>query len=141
METFDVVTTVKLPKQRIQDLLVGLFENGCSSWLLEIGDYVLPGGLIRNDFRRGGKMQGAEYYHPSQIVPVTEGCTLFLFVENPNAEGRMKFDLNVASIQKGLEVMASKFPTHFGNILSENDDAGTADIFGQCVVYGDMVYC
>lgn len=45
-----------------------------------------------------------------------------------------------AEVQKGLDVMASKYPSHMGDFLSENHDAETADVWWQCVVLGDIIY-
>jgi hypothetical protein len=142
-DQFNIVATVAVPKQRVQDLLVGWFENGYSSWTRKIGEYKLPEGLSRDDFKEGGKMQGESYFHPSQIVPVTEGCTLILVVDDPDGDddgSAIEFPLNLETIQKGLQVMAEKYPSHFADILAENDDANTADIFGQCVVYGEEIF-
>lgn len=44
------------------------------------------------------------------------------------------------SIEKGLQVMADKYPRHFNDIITENDDAETADVFVQCAVLGEVVF-
>lgn len=36
--------------------------------------------------------------------------------------------------------MAEKWPRHFGNFISENEDAETGDVFIQLALLGDIVY-
>ena len=36
--------------------------------------------------------------------------------------------------------MAEKYPRQWKKFIDENDDADTSDIFGQCVVYGEIIY-
>lgn len=48
--------------------------------------------------------------------------------------------LNLAKIKRGLTVMAKKYPKHFADFLTENDDADTADVFLQCALLGEVVY-
>lgn len=38
---------------------------------------------------------------------------------------------------EGLTIMAQKFPHLFGEILNDNSDAPCADIFLQCVLFGE----
>ncbi len=45
-----------------------------------------------------------------------------------------------ANIMVGLQKMASQRPTQFADIINENDDAGTADIFLQLVALGEEIY-
>lgn len=142
-EAFASVTVTKtVTKRQVQNLLVGLFENGCSSWFLGVQARRLPDNLMRSDFKEGGKMQDPDcYFHPYQIIPVTEGCALALTVENPLSDKPLKFWMGPAEIRKGVEVMASKYPRHFQDWMEENDDAITSDIFGQCIVYGEEIFC
>lgn len=138
---FSVIVKREIPRKRVQDLLVGLFENNYSPWLLAIQGRNFAPGLTLRDFKKGGKMTDPEdYYTSSQIIPVTEGCGLVLRVDNPNGESSILFTLDIAAIQKGLQIMADQYPRHFQDILDENDDANTSDIFGQCICYGEEIF-
>lgn len=48
--------------------------------------------------------------------------------------------LDKASLERGIQVMADKYPKHFSNFMNENDDAETGDIFVQCCLFGKIVY-
>jgi hypothetical protein len=43
-------------------------------------------------------------------------------------------------VTKGLEIMATKYARHFADLVSENDDADTHDVFLQCALFGEVVY-
>jgi hypothetical protein len=44
------------------------------------------------------------------------------------------------NIESGLQVMADKYPKHFADFMSEEDDCVTADVFLQCCLFGDIIY-
>jgi len=138
-----ITTKVDVQKKDVQNLLVGLFENNYSPWLREIKSKKFAEGYTFTDFRVGGKMQDMkDYYHWSQIIPVTEGCSLTLSVDDPNSDkgGEKDVILDCESICRGLQVMATKYREHWENFIYKDDDAITADVFGQCCVYGEVFY-
>ena len=51
-----------------------------------------------------------------------------------------KHHLTLADIQKGLETMRDKYPHHWADLVEENDDLITGDVFLQCAVFGELVY-
>lgn len=48
--------------------------------------------------------------------------------------------LDKAALERGIQAMAEKFPSHFSDFMNENDDAITGDVFVQCCVFGDTIY-
>lgn len=48
--------------------------------------------------------------------------------------------LDYPAIERGLQVMAEKYPRHFADFVQENGDATTGDVFVQCALLGDIVY-
>lgn len=130
-------------KKDIQDILTGLFENNYSPWLREIKSKSFAEGFNFTDFRQNGRMQDPkDYYHWSQIIPVTEGCSLTLSVDDPDSDTGSEKDviLDVEAIRRGLQIMATKYRNHWEDFIYKNDDATTADVFGQCCVYGEVFY-
>lgn len=45
-----------------------------------------------------------------------------------------------ANLLAGLKTMATKFPDRFAQIIEDNTDAPCADVFLQCVVFGEEKY-
>ena len=50
------------------------------------------------------------------------------------------FPLTYASMCKAMELMAQEYPHHMNDLLSENDDAITADVFLQLALFEDVIY-
>jgi hypothetical protein len=44
------------------------------------------------------------------------------------------------SLEAGLQLMAKKYPKHFNDFMSINEDAITGDVFLQLVVLGEVIY-
>lgn len=44
------------------------------------------------------------------------------------------------ALLNGLNIMAAKAPKHFADLVNENDDAITHDVFMQMVVFGEIIY-
>lgn len=48
--------------------------------------------------------------------------------------------LSCNTLAWGLGIMADKYPNHFGDLLSENDDADTHDVLLQCALFGETIF-
>jgi hypothetical protein len=71
--------------------------------------------------------------------PLNAGGSLIITsYEDPDGINGVKawrFDLEAA--QRGLQLMAEKYPHHYADFMAENDDATTGDVFLQlCSVRG-----
>jgi hypothetical protein len=128
-------TTIEVDNEKIKGILCCAFEGGVNYWA-EIEDYEIVKGCTYEDFRKDGKFQTKDYWHPCQIIPLVEGCAVIV----KDVEADKLLTLNLQAIHKGIEVMAKKYPQHFGNFLSENSDAVTGDVFLQCCLFGEIIY-
>lgn len=136
-QPIEVKATIKFTDEQIMGLLRSGFEGGVGYWC-RIEDYKFADGLTYDDFREGGKMQGKTYWHPCQLVPLTPGCAVICIEHEEEDPKPLK--LNRPKIEVGLQLMADKFPRHFGNFMNENHDAETGDVFIQLCLLGDVVY-
>lgn len=136
---FTVIQEIDLEK--IRGLLCCAFEGGSNYWY-DIKKCNYPTGLKGKDYAEGGKGQGAkEYWHWAQLVPTQEGGSLIITSkEDDEINGAKEWTLDRAAIERGLAVMAEKYPRHYGDFLAENEDATTGDVFLQCCVFGELVY-
>jgi hypothetical protein len=48
--------------------------------------------------------------------------------------------LNLPALHQGLQVMAEKCPNYFRDLMNDNDDAFTADVFLQCCLWGEVIF-
>lgn len=131
---FNVVATVAVSKSKVQNLLVSAFEGGCD-WITKLKS-VRPETHNPADFEEGGIHYDADF-HDNLVY-------LYPFIEGYGLEIKADFDertflLNTTSIQKGLELMAQNEPRHFKDVIEDNDDATTAEVFLQLAMMGEVV--
>lgn len=108
--------------ETLESLIVGALEGGSNYWYQiekrigpKVGKYAVDqvmkgGGFVISDEREMGPEE--------------------------KKIGR----LTLVSCRKALTLMALHHPRHFSNIITENDDAETADVFLQLAVLGEVIY-
>src|SRR5947208_2364463 len=136
MKGGETYMTMKITKEislhDISSLLVSAFEGGSNNW------YMIEKEIEPQTWEYGYKMkpdQAAYWYHD---YPLNPGGALIISDMENKKHGKMRLDK--AAIQKGLEIMAAKYPYHFGNFIAEEYDAITGDVFLQCCLFGDVIY-
>jgi len=130
----------KISDDRLRCLLCSALEGGSNYWYMHVRNE-FPPGVTYADFREGGRLTLAEYWHPLELIPFVEGCAIFITTEAAGDEGdTTERRLDRAALLRGIEIMAAKYPRHFANVVSENDDAETGDVFLQCCLFGEIVY-
>lgn len=139
MTGFMVPTEVSL--EIVRNLLCCAFEGGSNYWY-DIAKAVPPPGLTLKDYEDGGKGQDAKsYWHWSQLIPTQEGGQLIITSKEGDViNGNKKWTLDRNTIQQGLVTMREKYPSHFGDVISENEDATTGDVFLQSCLFGVLIY-
>lgn len=133
---------VRIPVNRLIDLLIGAFEGGSNYWIDEV-QIVYPPGVTtasgREMLRVAGREMGLNDYivenNPLYVAPFVDGCGIEI-VEQEKGSKQPKL-LTLESIEAGLQIMASgNLSFHFSDIIGENDDATTV----QLAVFGELVY-
>jgi hypothetical protein len=123
----EVNAKIRIPNQKIQDLIVTALEGACRYW----ASYKFP-----TDWKKE--------YGSYEKIPFKDGNIEVFDVETDELLGY----LNRASIKVGLQLMADRkdmkgkqIPArHFRNLAADNDDAETADVFMQLAVMGEIVF-
>jgi hypothetical protein len=69
--------------------------------------------------------------------PLNEGGSIGIVSTEPSST---VFRLDLKSIRRGLEDLATKYPRHFADLVNENTDAITADVLLQCCLFGELIY-
>lgn len=127
----------QLTVSQMRNMLVNAFEGGSNSWYM-IEDHILPAGATIEDFCKGGRYQPkGGYHHWSQLVPTVPGGALL--VKGDDHGGIVA--LNLTALKAGAKVMRDKYPRNYLDIIEGNDDSETGDIFLQCAMYGELIYC
>lgn len=131
-----VPVTVNVKLDAVTNLIVSALEGGSSYWLRQYG-------YLHGDGREidGGRVDG--YEGPAYSVGEfwADGNRVRFTYDNPGeGEDLLTKDVGLAEIISGLNTMASKYGSHFSDVMTENDDAITADVFIQCVIFGEIIY-
>jgi hypothetical protein len=69
--------------------------------------------------------------------PLNDGGSLGIVSTEPTSD---VFRLDLKSIGRGLDALATKYPRHFADLINENTDAITADVLLQCCLFGELIY-
>ena len=51
-----------------------------------------------------------------------------------------KHHITLDNVRKGLELMRDQYPHHYADLVEEEDDAITGDVFLQLAVFGELIY-
>ena len=122
--------TMDIPDQRIQDLLTSALEGGSNYWYI-IKKYNYPPGQTKQSL-------GIEFPHIE--LPFKGGSLLIGDREAEKGDTTYDKILDRAAINQGMKLMAEKYPKHYSDFLSENDDAATGDVFLQLTLFGEVVF-
>lgn len=136
MAQIQITQTIDLG--RVADMLCNALEGGSNYWY-EITDKVEP-RIWSLDERPNTKNPDVHYLH---YYPLNEGGALLITdgaADEPDLNEETAVRLDLDAIKMGLQIMANKYPSHFGDFKNDNDDANTADVFLQCCVWGEVVF-
>ncbi len=62
------------------------------------------------------------------------------YLDKDNDQEACSMKVNSKRIRKGWSIFKNKYPTHFSVALQEKHDLETADIFLQCICFGEIIY-
>ena len=124
---------IHVSHQQIADQMVAAIEGGYAPWLGTVDADAATKALATDDvWYADAKVWGGAFEVTIQCDdPETEeddgGHTLTKVIHGED-------------IERGLAVMAAKYQRQFAQMTSDDGDAITAQLFLQCVVYGEEVY-
>lgn len=122
-----IALTAKVDWDKIVNAIIGAFEGGSTYWLRS-ADYVYePDGV-----------KGNPLYAETEFW--AKGGRMMLTFDDPDGDDLASKEIGIDEIRKGLRDMATESPRHFGDLLSENDDAITHDVFIQHVLFSKVIY-
>lgn len=130
---------VTVSDKRIAELLCTGFEGGMTGQWCRIMKTRKPKKVrfVLDEGRKDGKSW------PFYDYPVIGGAVICRLDDGSADETDEKYTplvLDRAAIDRGLKLMAQKYPKHWGDFMNENDDAVTGDVAIQCCLLGDLVY-
>lgn len=142
----DYSITLKIPAERIANLMTSAIESGDPVTTASKGGWCW--GVYYKTIDTEPPAVGPWYVDPAfwasnfqiQIVEVADEDIYDRKLDEAGniASGSLKVHTVCRRhFVEGLTIMAQKFPHLFGEILNDNSDAPCADIFLQCVLFGE----
>lgn len=124
-----VQMTATVEWERITNAIIGAFEGGSTEWAGSAEYTFTPDGVTGNPLY-------------AEDLFWAKGGRLRLTYDDPESdEGALaQKEIGLLEIRAGLRSMAEKSTRHFNDLLTENDDAITHDVFLQHVIFGEIVY-
>lgn len=132
---FAVKTEMSVTYEMVGNLLTNAFEGGSGYWAPEAR--VVADSVKKLTF---GTDQNGDNYHRRIVRYPLSGGKALVMEDCGEGEKPVWRTLDMAAIQRGLDLMARDYPKHFSNIIAENDDAETADVFLQLALLGEIKY-
>jgi hypothetical protein len=122
---------IEITGRRIADMMIGAIEGNhmTRSWC---------GGVYLKKPLKGEDHAGI-WYDDEKLFEPLSGLVMQV-IEYTDDGTTKKHRLTTKDIQAGLKIMAEKYASHFGDMLAENDDNITQDVFLQCITLKDVVY-
>lgn len=114
---------VEIDDQILEDLFITAFEGGSNYW-----------AEVKQKTPRGEGSSSERWWRNI----MKKGGTMTIYDAEEEGEILGRFDL--PKVLVGTAKMAENAPEQFANVLSENYDAETADVWFQFVVLGEIVY-
>lgn len=122
--------------QRVADALVGAIEGGSTYWL-----NACHASLDDNSRTLKRAIQLADNIWYAEASYWRDGGRALVKYDNPETGPSIaEKEIGKAELLLGLRAMAEKSPRHFADLVNENDDATTHDVFIQYVLFGDIIY-
>lgn len=127
------MNTTTEPKEKTWEyLLCNAFEGGSNYWYF-IEKFQYPKGKTRKDFE-----------YPHLELPIKGGALTIKDMEGDQGTGEHAkaklYRLDLKALERGWKIMHDKYPHHYADAITGQDDATTGDVFLQCCVFGDVIY-
>lgn len=131
-QTIDVTVGVN-PETVLQLLTSALTDGAADYWLTGVSLHK-PATSLQTFTENGTVAWPACAWNP------VNGGSIIVTAPHPKTEADTDYLVDGKVVQNGLAVMASKYPHHFVDVLKQDTDDTTGDVFIQCCIYGDIIY-
>ena len=119
--TISVPITVS--EQMLSNLLISALEGGSNYWIRELS-------LFDRYAKRTRRLTDNPVRNLQSIMVLADDDGTWYRVDMPPHP----------CLEKGLKIMAANHTNHFTNLINDDDDAETGDVFIQCCIFGEVLY-
>lgn len=125
MKKITVQVMTEVPFQNVADVICNAIEGGSHHWC--------------HDFVRENGPDLSNFYAQSEFYE-NGNYRIRVRFDNPKDEGDKTIWIGPEQVEAGVQLMATKYPRHFSDLMTEDHDATTGDVLLQCIVLKDVVY-
>lgn len=125
--------TKPISLERVADMICGAREGGSGYWASSIrplSGYKLP---------KPNNECTLDDLNAWYLDCATNGVRV-KSNEKPTDDAPDFYEITPEKINIGLNIMADKYPKHLADMLAENDDGETHDVFMQCITFGEIIF-
>lgn len=134
-----VPMTVEVPWDVVTNAFTGAVEGPYTPWVHRFTYIREQPSMGLAEAARGGE-HTVWYNDPAFWTGGGKALLRYDLPDKNEGNGRGELVVSTEEIQKGLAAMAQKAPRHFADLIGENDDAITHDVFMQMIVFGEIIY-
>jgi hypothetical protein len=125
MKKITVQVTTEVPFQSVADVICNAIEGGSNYWC---HDFIREDGPDLPNFYAEGEFYESGNYR------------IRVRFDNPEDEGDKTIWIGPEQVEAGVQLVATKHPLHFADLIEGSHDAETGDVLLQCIVLKDVVY-
>jgi hypothetical protein len=125
-----MLVKMEVTPQKVSDQFVTAFEGGSNYWL-----------QTAKLWKADNKPTDTPWYACPAVFE--KSFEIELGYDDPDGyegEGKGRKRITDVDVRRGLEVMARTCPKLFAELMADEGDADTADVFVQCALFGEVVY-
>lgn len=119
------MVSIPIPDDMVEHLLCAAFEGGVNHWAKLHEDH--EPDAVKTEYRH-------------QMPLYAGGWVELESVDGEEVGGATVWRLDATAVARGLHVFTNEQPRHFANVLLQEDDAETGDVFVQCCLFGKVVF-
>ena len=71
---------------------------------------------------------------------VVYDCYALDEAETEEEKAEARHEITITDVKKGLELMRDQYPRHYADLVEEEDDLITGDVWLQLAVFGELIY-
>ncbi len=126
---------INVSNSDLANLITSALEGGSNYWA-EVVHKVQPTKMTHWCFTDGKDKKAKAEYLEEYVM--NEGGSLT--IRDTESEEHSEHVLTLAKAERGLQLMADKFGSNFADVLRQDTDANTGDVWLQLALFGDVIY-
>ncbi len=135
-----VVAKVEVPLERVVNAIIGALEGCHSPWMHSFKPSDTPATVVALDASKDPAEPMIWYSRETFWRAGGQARVVFDRDTDDEGDGGGSTTVGYLDFVRGLSLMGGKSPRHFADLVNENDDAITHDVFMQYVIFGEIIY-